>query len=127
MVTFGLVSSVFDLLTFGILLLIVRSDVAQFRTAWFLESVLSEILVLLVIRTRRPFFRSPIGRSLLVASVGVAAVSLVLPYIPIGRSFGLAPVSVPVLAILMGITGAYVAASEVAKRVFFRSVRPHVA
>jgi P-type Mg2+ transporter len=127
MVTFGLVSSVFDLLTFGLLLLVVRSDVAQFRTAWFLESVLSEILVLLVIRTRRPFFRSPIGRSLLVASFAVAAVTLVLPYVPLGKSFGLAPVTVPVLAMLTGITAGYVAASEVAKRVFFRNVRQRTA
>lgn len=125
MITFGLVSSVFDLLTFGLLLLVLRSDVEQFRTGWFLESVLSEILVLLVIRTRRPFFRSPIGRSLFWASIGVAGATLILPYVPLGRSFGLVPVSGPVLLILAAITGAYVAASEVAKRAFFsRDQRP---
>jgi Mg2+-importing ATPase len=120
MIAFGLVSSVFDLLTFAALLVLVRSDIDQFRTGWFLESVLSEILVLLVIRTRRPFFRSPIGRGLLVGSIAVAAGSLVLPYIPIGHSFGLVPVSAPVLAVLTAITVTYVAASEITKRVFFR-------
>ena len=120
MIVFGLVSSLFDLLTFGLLLLLIRSDVDQFRTGWFLESVLSEILVLLVIRTRRPFFRSPIGRSLLVGSIGVALASLLLPYIALGRSFGLVPVSGPVLLALGVVTAAYVASSEVVKRMFFR-------
>jgi Mg2+-importing ATPase len=120
MVVFGLVSSVFDLLTFGVLWLIVRSDVDQFRTGWFLESVLSEILVLLVIRTRRPFFKSPIGRALLFGSIGVALGSLALPYVGLGRSFGLVPVSGPILVALAVITAAYVAASEVVKRMFFR-------
>src|SRR6185503_1606780 len=112
MITFGLVSSVFDLLTFGVLLLLVRSDVDQFRTGWFLESVLSEILVLLVIRTRRPFFRSRVGRGLLVGSLVVAAGSLALPYLGIGRPFGLVPVSAPVLLMLTALTVAYVVASE---------------
>jgi Mg2+-importing ATPase len=120
MIVFGLVSSVFDLLTFGVLLLLVRHDVEQFRTGWFLESVLSEILVLLVIRTRRPFFRSPIGGALLIGSVVVALASLVLPYVVLGRSFGLVPVSGPVLLALGLVTAAYVTSSEVVKRMFFR-------
>ena len=123
-ITFGLVSSVFDLLTFGLLLLLLRGDVRQFRTGWFLESVLSEIFVLLVIRTQRPFFRSPVGRALLVTSVAVAVASLSLPYVPLGSTFGLAPVSVPALLALLGITAAYVAASEIAKRIFFRAPCP---
>ena len=120
MITFGLVSSVFDLLTFALLWLLVRSDVDQFRTGWFLESVLSEILVLIVIRTRRPFFRSPIGRGLLVGSLVVAVGSLVLPYLGIGRTFGLVPVSGPVLLMLTAVTVAYVVASELVKRGFFK-------
>ena len=120
MIAFGLVSSVFDLLTFGLLLLLVRNDVDQFRTGWFLESVLSEILVLLVIRTRRPFFRSPIGRGLLVGSIAVAVGSLALPYVSFGRSFGLVPVSASVLLALAAVTAMYVAASEITKRAFFR-------
>jgi Mg2+-importing ATPase len=77
-------------------------------------------LVLLVIRTQRPFFRSPIGRALLVGSVVVALGSLVLPYVVLGRSFGLVPVSGPVLLALGLVTAAYVACSEVVKRMFFR-------
>ena len=117
---FGLVSSVFDLLTFGVLVLLVRHDVDQFRTGWFLESVLSEILVLLVIRTQRPFFRSPIGRSLMIGSIVVALGSLALPYIPLGAAFGLAPVSGTVLLILAALVVMYVGTSELVKRAFFR-------
>ena len=58
MMTFGLVSSVFDYLTFGVLLLVLHATQAQFRTGWFVESVISASLIVLVIRTRRPFFRS---------------------------------------------------------------------
>jgi Mg2+-importing ATPase len=116
------VSSVFDLLTFGLLLLLIGTDVDQFRTGWFLESVLSEILVLLVIRTQRPFFRSPIGRGLLWGSLAVAGASLALPYIGLGRSLGLAPVSGPVLLALAGVTVMYVVTSEIVKRAFFH---PH--
>ena len=120
-ITFGLVSSVFDFLTFGVLLLLLHGDVEQFRTGWFLESVLSEIFVLLVIRTQRPFFRSPVGRALLVTSIAIAVASISLPYLPIGGSFGLVPVSGPVLLVLLGVTAAYVATSEVAKHVFVRA------
>jgi Mg2+-importing ATPase len=128
MIVFGLVSSAFDLLTFGALMLLVGSDVAQFRTGWFLESVLSEILVLLVIRTHRPFFRSRAGGALLIGSVAVGAGSLVLPYISLGRFFGLTPVSAPVLAALSAITAAYVVTSEAVKRRFFRppATRPSI-
>ena len=58
MITFGLVSSVFDYLTFGVLLLILQATQDQFRTGWFLESVISASLIVLVIRSRNPFFKS---------------------------------------------------------------------
>ena len=74
MLTFGLTSSAFDFLTFGTLLALGVSTV-QFRTGWFLESVLSELLILLVIRTRRFFLKSPVGRGLLAALAGGGAAS----------------------------------------------------
>ena len=58
MITFGIISSVFDYLTFGVLLFILHAGEVQFRTAWFVESVASASLIVLVIRSRRPFFRS---------------------------------------------------------------------
>jgi Mg2+-importing ATPase len=123
MVTFGLVSSVFDYLTFGTLLLAVRTTTDQFRTGWFLESVLTELLVLLVIRTQRPFFRSKPGRSLVLSALAVAVVTLILPYSPLSGILGFTPLPLSLLLVLLGITVAYITASEVAKRIFYKKVQ----
>ncbi len=121
MAVFGLISSIFDFATFGTLLLLsVPADV--FRTAWFIESVLSELLILLVIRTRRPFYRSRIGPVLLGTSLAVAAAVLSLPFTPLATPLGFAPVPVVILVLLGIILAAYVAVSEVTKHVFFRRI-----
>jgi len=122
MVTFGLVSSVFDYLTFGALLLALHATADQFRTGWFLESVLTELLILLVIRTRRPFFKSRPSRYLLIAALIVAGVTVVLPYSPLKGLLGFTPLSLPVLLALGGITALYITASELAKKSFYKRV-----
>lgn len=121
MVTFGLVSSVFDYLTFGTLLLILRATADQFRTGWFLESVLTELLILLVIRTRRPFLKSRPGRYLLISALIVAGVTVVLPYSPLSRLLGFTALPIPLLLVLGGITVLYIATSEMAKKVFYKA------
>jgi Mg2+-importing ATPase len=123
MVTFGLVSSVFDYLTFGTLLLVLKATADQFRTGWFLESVLTELLILLVIRTRRPFFKSRPGNYLLITALIVAVVTLILPYSPLSGLLGFTPLPIPLLLILGGITVLYIASSEVAKRFFYARTR----
>jgi len=123
MVTFGAVSSVFDYLTFGTLLLVLRAAADQFRTGWFLESVLTELLILLVIRTRRPFFKSRPGNYLLISALIVAGVTLVLPYSPLSGLLGFTPLPIPLLLVLGGITVLYIASSEVAKRSFYARTR----
>ena len=123
MVTFGLVSSAFDYLTFGTLLLIVRATTDQFRTGWFLESVLTELLILLVVRTQRPFFKSRPGRYLALSALAVALVTLALPYSPLNGILGFTPLPLALLLVLLGITVAYVTASEVTKRVFYEKAR----
>ncbi len=79
MITFGLVSSVFDYLTFGLLLLILHANEGQFRTGWFLESVISASMIVLVIRSRKPFFRSRPGKYLLMATLSIAVITLIFP------------------------------------------------
>jgi Mg2+-importing ATPase len=123
MVTFGLVSSVFDYLTFGMLLLVVHATQDQFRTGWFLESVLTELLILLVIRTQRPFFRSRPGRYLAFSALVVAGVTLALPFSPLKGLLGFTPLPLSLLLVLLGITVLYVITSEVAKRSFYRRVQ----
>ncbi len=120
MVAFGLVSSAFDVLTFGTLLHRHVSP-AVFRTGWFIESVLSELLVLLVIRTRRAFFRSLPGAGLVVSSVAVATATLLLPWSPLAAPMGLTPLPLDVALLMAGIVILYVAASEGTKRLVFRS------
>src|SRR5690349_11550969 len=84
MLTFGLLSSVFDYLTFGVLRLLLHAGPTEFRTGWFIESVISAALIVLVIRTRRPFYKSKPGRYLSGATLIVAAATLALPFTPLG-------------------------------------------
>jgi Mg2+-importing ATPase len=120
MIVFGLQSSVFDFLTFATLLLVLNTPVEQFRTGWFLESAISEILILLVIRTKRVFFKSLPSRPLLIASIGVAAFTLILPYTPLGTLVELVPLPLPVLFAVAIILVLYVATAEVVKRIYFK-------
>jgi len=122
MMTFGLISSVFDYATFGALILILHADTAQFRTGWFMESVISAAAVVLIIRTRRPFFQSRPGRYLVMATGAVAVVTLLIPYLPLGSAFGFRPLPLPFFILLAGIVGAYILAAELAKKAFYARV-----
>ena len=119
MLVFGTLSSVFDYLTFGALLLVLRADKEAFRTGWFLESVISASLVVLVIRSRRPFWRSKPSVYLLWTTVAVVIATLILPYTPLAQALGLRPVAPAFLLMLAAIVAGYIAAAEVAKRFFY--------
>jgi Mg2+-importing ATPase len=99
-----------------------RVDAAAFRTAWFLESVLSELLILLVIRTRRPLFRSRPGKVLLWTSIGVAAFTVLLPFMPVAGPLGFAAMPASLALVVLAIVAAYVLASEVSKRMLWGRV-----
>ncbi len=119
MVVFGVLSSVFDLLTFGALLWLFQAAPEEFRTGWFIESLLTELAVALVVRTRRPFYRSRPGNWLLITTVAVMAVALVLPYLPFSAIFGFVPLPASLMLGMIGLTVAYVSAVEVAKKSFY--------
>jgi Mg2+-importing ATPase len=123
MLVFGLVSSVFDYLTFGALLYWLRATEREFQTGWFIESLMTELFIVLVIRTPRPFFRSRPGTLLLVATLVVAGTTIFLPYTPLGTLFGFVPLPPAFVLLLIGITGGYLVASEVVKGWFFRASR----
>jgi Mg2+-importing ATPase len=120
MIVFGLVSSAFDYLTFGVLLGLMHAKRIQFRTGWFVESVVSATLIVLVVRTRKRFYRSRPSRALLVATVGVIAAVLALPYTTLARLLGLTPLPLVFLPALAGIVAGYVLAAEVAKNFFYK-------
>jgi Mg2+-importing ATPase len=120
MTLFGLVSSIFDYLTFGALLFILRASPTQFRTGWFLESVISASLIVLVVRTRKPFFRSEPGAHLRAATLLIVAVTALLPFTPLARPFGFTPLPLPFLLVLALIVLLYMATAEIAKGIFYR-------
>jgi len=123
MITFGLVSSLFDYLTFGLLLLVLRVSQDSFRTGWFLESVMTELLIMLIIRTQRPFIKSKIGKGLLYSTIGIAILTLLLPYIPkLNTLLGFNPLPIGTLVALIAITVIYIVINEISKRYFYRRV-----
>jgi len=123
MITFGLVSSVFDYLTFGLLLLVLHANEAQFRTGWFLESVISASVIVLVIRSRKPFFRSKPGKYLLIATLSIAFITLILPFTPLGTVFGFSPLGLTTYLLLMLIVILYIFAAEITKTFFYKKVK----
>jgi Mg2+-importing ATPase len=123
MITFGLVSSVFDYLTFGLLLLVLHANEGQFRTGWFLESVISASMIVLVIRSRKPFFRSKPGKYLLIATLSIAALTIVFPFTPLGKVFGFNPLSLSTCLLLLIIVALYIFTAEITKRIFYKKVK----
>jgi P-type Mg2+ transporter len=124
MIVFGLVSSVFDFLTFGTLLWLLNASQEEFRTGWFIESLMTELVIALIVRTRRPFFRSLPGRWLWWSTVAVAALTLLLPYLPINTLFDFVPLPFTTLLLLVGITALYVITTEIVKQRFYRWMMP---
>jgi len=123
MITFGLVSSVFDYLTFGTLLLILHATQDQFRTGWFLESVISASLILLVIRSRKPFFKSRPSKYLLMATLLTVIVTVVVPFTPLGEIFGFSRLPISFLLLIVIIVMLYLIAAEMVKTVFYKKVK----
>ena len=124
MVAFGLISSVFDLLTFVFLLHVLKAREATFQTAWFVLSLLTELAVLLVLRTQGPAWKSRPGKVLVGAIVAVGAVGLAAPYLGgLSGAFGFTPLRLKSLIALLFIVAGYAAATEAGKRWFFRDFR----
>src|SRR3990167_3175029 len=123
MATFGLISSIFDYMTFGVLLFIFHATTDQFRTGWFIESVISATLIILVIRTRGPFLRSRPGKYLALAVFLVICATLFLPYSRLAHLFGFHPLPPSFLIALGVIVVLYVITAEVAKKIFYKRVR----
>ena len=119
MILFGLVSSVFDFLSFGVLIWLFHAGPDEFRTGWFIESLLTELVIALVVRTRRRFYRSRPSNLLLFSTAAVIALTVVLPYLPFSRIFGFVPLPPTLLLAMLALTAAYVVTAEVAKYYFY--------
>jgi Mg2+-importing ATPase len=120
MLLFGVLSSLFDYLAFGVLRLVLHAGEKEFRTGWFIESVISAALIVLVVRSRHGLFSSRPGRLLLWSTLAVVAATLMLPLTPLFEPLGFTAVP-PLYVVLMGvIVGLYLIAAEFAKKMFYR-------
>jgi len=122
MVTFGLVSSVFDFLVFGTLLLIFKATPEEFRTGWFIASLLTELVIALVVRTRHLFFRSRPSTLLLTITLIFVGITLAIPSLPFTKIFGFIPLPAPLMLTVIGLTALYVVATEITKKFFYANV-----
>jgi Mg2+-importing ATPase len=118
---FGPISSIYDFLTFGVMLWIFHAGAGLFRTGWFVESLATQSLVIFVIRTRRvPFYRSRPSRPLLIATIACAGLGVAIPFIgPVAHAFGFRPLSAGFLGILLLMIATYLLLVELGKRRFF--------
>jgi Mg2+-importing ATPase len=120
MLFFGPVSSLFDFLTFALMLGVFHAGPALFRSGWFVESLATQTLVIFAIRTRRvPFTRSRPSLALMLSAGAVVAVGAVLPLSPLAHDLGFTPLPPLFFLALVGMVLVYLALIELAKRVFF--------
>src|SRR5262249_25768492 len=116
----GTLSSLFDVITFLALMGVFHAEVTTVRTGWFVESLLTELAVTMVLRTRRRCYRSKPGRALTWSTVAIAVIAFAIPYLPYARVLGFVPLALPLMATLIGITVLYVVSTELTKIWFFR-------
>lgn len=121
MIVFGLVSSIFDYLTFAVLFFGFSAKHGIFQSSWFTISVLTELLVLLVMRTQKRFYRSRPAPLLLYSSIAVGIFTLLIPYLPFHQYLGIDPVKPLLLFSLFFILALYVIVTEIAKYYFYNA------
>jgi P-type Mg2+ transporter len=121
MLVFGPISSLFDFLTFGVMLLAFHARESLFQTGWFVESLATQSLIIFVVRTRRtPFFRSRPSRTLAVTTLAAVVVASAVPFTPLGGLLGFSPLPAPFFGALGAMVVAYLVLVETAKMLFYR-------
>jgi len=112
----GALSSLFDLATFAVLSKVFHADAEQFRTAWFAESIATQILVIFVIRTTGPAWMSRAHPVLVASSIGALALAFALVATPLGAGFGFVTIPWAMVAAIAVLVVAYLASAEAAKK-----------
>jgi len=121
MVFFGPISSIFDFVTFGIMLWVFNAGPTLFRSGWFVESLATQSLVIFAIRTRRiPFFRSRPSTPLIVSTLTVVAIGVLLPFSPLAHALGFQALPAAFMAVLAAMIVVYLLLIELGKRRFYR-------
>lgn len=123
MLVFGFLSTFFDFLTFIVILNILHANIEQFRTTWFMESVISASLVVLIIRSKKPLVKSTPGKFLLITTLIVNIFVLAIPLTPVGPIFGFVVIPLTFYLSIGIIVLVYVLMAEVTKWIFYRLVK----
>ena len=123
MIIFGIHSSIFDVITFLVLLYVLKVKESAFQTAWFVESILTELFILFIIRTHKNFFKSQPGKYLFILSILGLVITISLPYMPFADKIGLSPLPMLNLGIMLGIVAAYIITADMLKVWFFKNYR----
>lgn len=126
LVIFGLLSSVFDYLTFGVLLFLFHAKESEFQTGWFLESVISATLIVLVIRTRNSFLKSKPSKYLAAATLLIVLLALLLPYLPFAVLLGFTPLPFMFYVAMLSIVALYIISAELVKKWFYKYLRKRI-
>jgi len=120
MLLMGPVSTVFDLITFAVLIFIFRADETLFRTGWFIESLLTALLMVFSIRTRHALFDSRPHGLVAALALGICALGVALPFTTLGDWLRLVPPPAGYFGFLLAIVAAFLVAIEVAKHAFYK-------
>ncbi len=120
MVVFGIHSSLFDLITFLTLYYLLKVKESGFQTSWFIESVLSELFIVIIIRTHKNFFKSRPGKYLTIFSILSFILTIALPYLPFAQQIGLTPLPLLNLGVMLMIVALYIITADILKVWFFR-------
>jgi Mg2+-importing ATPase len=120
-VVMGALSSVFDLATFAVLLKVFETDPDTFRTAWFIESTVTQILVIFLIRTHGRFWASRAHPLLVVSSLGALTIALIIAFFPIGHGFSFVSLPLTLLAVIGMLVVTYLITAEFVKTVAWRA------
>jgi P-type Mg2+ transporter len=121
MIVFGLVSSVFDLITFYLLYKYFAVSNKQFQTGWFLESLATQILVVFIIRTNHlPFIQSRPGKFLVLSTLACLTIGWILPYLSIGRLMGFEPLPFHIILFIVVVVILYLICAELVKRFIYQ-------
>ncbi|WP_394331838.1 HAD-IC family P-type ATPase [Flavobacterium degerlachei] len=123
MIIFGLHSSIFDVITFLVLYYLLKVKESAFQTAWFIESILTELFILFIIRTHKNFFKSKPGKYLFILSILGLLITVTLPYTPLAAEIGLTPLPLLNFSIMLIIVAIYIITADLLKVWFFKKYK----
>jgi len=120
MLVMGPISTLFDLMTFGVLLLVLHAGMTEFRTGWFVESLITQVLMIFAVRTRRSLFKSRPHRAVTALAVGASLLTLALPFSPLASWLGFVPLPPVYFGFLLIAAAGFMAVIEGVKGGFYR-------